>query len=98
MEIQQSCALTTLPPASPLQRRPVCGKEGNVGYHPTHRRLESYNMKINKYRKIHFQMNIIFFLPSGVGTFYNLVRTSKLGPDYLVKLEQNLLSPIAFII
>ena len=52
MEIQQSCALTTLPPASPLQRRPVCGKEGNVGYHPTHRRLESYNMQIQKYRKI----------------------------------------------
>ena len=52
MEIQQSCALTTLPPASPLQRRPVCGKEGNVGYHLTHRRLESYNMQIQKYRKI----------------------------------------------
>ena len=51
MEIQQSCALTTLPPASPLQRRPVCGKEGNVGYHPTHRRLESYNMQIQKHRK-----------------------------------------------
>ena len=56
MEIQQSCALTTLPPASPLQRRPVCGKEGNVGYHPTHRRLESYNMQVQKYRKTHLQI------------------------------------------
>ena len=53
---QQSCALT---PLCPLQRRPVCGKERDVGYHPTHHRnclvqhanTEIQKLQIQRYKK-----------------------------------------------